>query len=123
MTTIHKKHHPKTDVLHKEFAQEWLSNGHNGTQAVLAIKNGSIKPMSAKTEATRLLHNPHVQALIEEALKEKGYNLGKVLSFHIRNLDQTEQLAVSQSAVGDMYQLMGLRDNNKTTRAVTFIVE
>jgi hypothetical protein len=59
-----------TNKRHKAFADEYLSNGMNGTQAYLSVYKGVKKEETARVNSSKLLTNTNIKAYIEEKQKE-----------------------------------------------------
>ena len=60
----------KLSDRHKAFADEYLANGLNGTQAYLSVYKSVKKEKTAEAAASRLLSNVKVKAYIAEKQKE-----------------------------------------------------
>lgn len=96
------------DIKHRAFAREYVAKGLNGTQAAMEVfKKDS--PEVAKVRASRLLTNDNVKLAIREELEASGLLFNDVVKVHKRNINQQKNLVVSQNAVTDYYDLLGLR--------------
>lgn len=56
----------KISEKHRLFVEEYLNNGLNGTQAYLTVYKSVKKEETARVNASRLLTNANVKALLEE---------------------------------------------------------
>ena|SRR3990167_9201601 len=101
------------EILHKEFAKEFVANGLNATQAYKKVKPKATIG-TARVEASRALTNPNVRSEITKLLEENELDLKSAITTHKRNMLQDKQLGVSQTAVQDVYKLYGLHNQDKT---------
>ena len=83
------------------FADEYLVNGLNATQAYKAVYKNVKKDETARAAGSRLLANVNVKAYVDEQLEkihdEKTADLKEVLEFHtsvLRGEEETEALMI-----------------------------
>lgn len=76
-----------SDIKKKEFVKEYIANGFNGTQAVMATQNTKNANV-ARVTASRLLANDNVQEQIDTILNKRGFTLQQ-------NLDNITRIANS----------------------------
>lgn len=98
----------------KKFAREYVKNNGNGTQAVLKVYD-TDNPNSANQIAMENLRKPTVQMAIERALVKAGMTDNSVALIHQRNMEQEDNLHVSQAAVKDYYNIKGYNNKNIDT--------
>ena len=116
-------------ILHKRklkeiaFAKEYVKQGMNGKKALLAVVKTKIKPTSATVEASRLLRKVNVQEMIMEELRKGDFEIQGVLKIHKMNMEQSQDLNVSQRAVSDYYKLLGLQGKTTNNMVMFDLVE
>lgn len=110
----------------KAFCREYVAT-RNGAEAVRRsydLKDKSTKSLTARVMSTELLRQPKIQNEIEFLMFKAGLSLNDVVQVHKRNLEQDEDLAVSQRAVSDFYKATGKFDHDeKTSTKIAFIIE
>ena len=104
-------------ILHKQFAKEYIANGLNGKRAYMKVKKA--KPQTSVVEASRLLMKPNVQNEIAKLLEENDLKVQDAIRIHKRNMLQDTQLSVSQTAVQDVYKLVGMYGSDSSKPSVT----
>lgn len=113
-------------ILEKTFPAAYVANGLNATQAYRAIKKGA-KYSTARVEGSALLAKPAVRSAIQEIMEGNGMSVEDVQRIHLRNMKQTKQLSVSQTAVQDAYKLHQLagfsRDTNNSPTQIAIIID
>lgn len=107
----------------KAFASEWVAT-RNGTRSALKVYD-TDSPVVAASIASENLAKPKIRAEIARLMSENGIEVSDVLSIHRRNMLQDEHLPTSQKAVGDFYDILGMRTTDKPTGTVqiAFIIE
>ncbi len=83
----------KLDVKHKRFADTWLANGNNGTQA--AIDAGYSKS-TAHVQASRLLNNDKVKAYIAEQQKARSMRTQIDADYLLEELAKMQQAPICE---------------------------
>ena len=100
-------------ILEAAFPREYVRNGLNATKAYKALKQ-STTILTARVEGSKMLAKPSVQRSISELLDGAGLDLDQVTAIHKRNMTQSKQLSVSQTAVQDAYKLHQVAGFNKS---------
>ena len=109
---------PKEKKFSKEYAKTL-----NGTQAVLASYDTKSTNV-ASAMAVENLAKPRIREEIARLLSDNDIELSEVLSIHKRNMVQGKHLPTSQKAVNDVYELLGLKDQQNTTKVnIAFVIE
>jgi len=96
----------------------------NPTEAI--VRNYNVKDrIVAKSMASENLAKPYIQEEINKKLEDSGLSIEHLTQIHRRNLDQSKQLGVSQSAVETGYKLHGLlRDKeDKGNTNIAIVIE
>lgn len=113
-------------IKEKGFAKEYAigETRLNGTQSALKVYN-TKSPKVADQIAMDNLAKPRVQTEIAKHLEESNLSMDKVSKIHSRNMNQSKQLGVSQSAVELAYRLHGhLRTNEeKAPIQIAFVMK
>ena len=106
----------------KKYAKKYIETGGNQTEAYKGI-NPTVTRKTAQVEGSKELLKPITQLEIRKLFEAEDLNLNNVLRIHKRNLNQSKQLGVSQSAVNDYYELTGVkrRDNEERTQIAIVI--
>lgn len=105
----------KQKIRAKKYAAKYISTGGNQTQAMKAV-SPHLTQYSAETEGHRMLQKPQVRKEIMELFEKQQLKTDDVVRTHKRNLLQNKQLGVSQSAVNDYYELIGLKRKQDDNR-------
>lgn len=105
---------PKVKKLVKTYIET-----ESPTKAGLAAYNTTNKE-TARSIAYETLRKPHVKEYMQKLL-DKHISDDELLTIHVRNIKQTENLAVSQKAVESFEVLKGLtvKDETEKTGHVT----
>jgi len=101
----------KEKVRIKKYAKKFIETGGNQTQSYKAI-NPKVTHKTATVEGCKYLDKPSVQTEIQKLLEDKGLTIDSIVKVHKRNMLQSKQLGVSQSAVDTGYKLYGHLTNN-----------
>ncbi len=113
-------------LSHKEksFAKEFVANRGNGTQAVLATYDTDDEK-SASVIAHQNLGKVKVRQEIEAIMSKNGIELDEIMSLHARNARQDKHLPTSQKAIGDFYDILGVKptQSNDGSVKIAFIIE
>lgn len=113
---------PKLTGKEKAFAKEYVKT-NNGTQSALKVYN-TDSPNTAGSIANENLLKPKIREEVARLLSKNGIEVDDIVSIHRRNLLQDTNLNVSQKAVNDAYELLGLKDQPDTTKVnIAFIIE
>jgi phage terminase small subunit len=104
----------------KLFAQEYVASRGNGTKSALKVYD-TKNYMVAESIGSENLSKPIVQNEIRRILEERGLPIELLIDIHKRNLTQSKQLAVSQSAVDTGYKLYGYLNNDNPEKSATKI--
>lgn len=114
---------PKLTPKQREFARKYVELG-TATDAYRAAYDAeNMAQPSVHTEAARTLKIPSVSTEIERLFAAHGMEMSDVLSIHARNMRQEEHLPTSQRAVGDYYELTGMKKSAATpTVNVAFVI-
>lgn len=105
------------------FAEEYVRNKRNGTKAALKAYNTKSPDVAAQI-AVENLRKPEVKQAIAELLESEGLEFKTVIQTHKRNIVQEKNLLVSQNAIVDYYELVGLKrkEEPKNGTNIAFIV-
>ena len=114
----------KPTFKQKQFAKVYVATKGNGVKSALQTYNPK-NYTTANAISTENLQKPLVQEEIRKVLEEKGLTIDHITTIHKRNLDQSKQLSVSQSAVETGYKLHGLlRDKeDKGNTNIAIVIE
>lgn len=115
--------HNLPTIKQRKFIEEYVKTG-NGAQSVL--KAGYNTLSNPSSQAVENLKKPYIKEAIQKLLAEKGLEISTVVKHHKRNIEQENNLNVSQTAIADYYKITGLLDNNKENQSLTniaFIIE
>ena len=107
----------------KEYIKQLILT-KNGTEAASRAYNVT------KRETAGAIHNdnlqkPYIIDEIKRVCDSVGLDITSVLRIHKRNLTQSRNLSVSQTAVRDYYDIQGItkQHDNKTSVAIGLIIE
>lgn len=108
----------------KAFAHAYVANKLNGTEAALKTYQTTDTNVAASI-ASENLTKPKIKREIELLLAQNSIELPLILGIHRRNMIQEEHLPTSQKAVGEFYEILGLKASDKPTNSVqvAFIIE
>ncbi len=114
----------KASLKQRLFAEEFVRNKGNATQATLAVydvKNAQV----AQSVGSENLSKPIVRREIEALLIRSGIRVEDIFRVHNRNMVQDINLPTSQKAVSDFYDILGMKNTDKPTTDVkiAFIIE
>lgn len=114
----------RLSVKQQIFAEEFVKSRGNGTKSALAAYE-TTDPVVASSIATENLNKPLVRLEILHLLKQNQIDLGEILGIHRRNMLQEQHLPTSQKAVGDFYEILGLKSQDKPSNEVkiAFVIE
>ena len=95
----------------------------NGTQSALNNYN-TTNENTAGVIASENIRKPIIRNELERRLRKNGLKLDDIILTHRRNLLQSKQLSVSQTAVQDGYKLYGIykQGEEKSQIQVAFII-
>lgn len=107
----------------KTFVKEYTKT-LNGTQSALKAYDTS-DPNVAGAIASENLTKPKIKEEINRLLAGNGISIEEILTFHKRNMVQDINYPTSQKAIGDFYELLGLKTTDKPTNEVkiAFVIE
>jgi hypothetical protein len=105
------------------FAEAYIKNKRNGTKAALEAYE-TKDPKVAGIIAVENLSKPSVKQAIAELLEARGLDFDTVIHTHKRNIIQEKNLLVSQNAIVDYYELVGLKkkEEAKNGSNIAFII-
>lgn len=111
-------------LLEEHFPAAYIAAGLNATKAYKTLKKPATY-MTARVEGSKLLANPRIQEKIRELLADQGLTAERVIAIHKRNLEQSRNLSVSQTAVQDAYKLYGAfpKGDDKPQVQIGLIIE
>lgn len=119
-----KKPRKRLSVKQRIFAEEFVKTKGNGTQSALKAYD-TTKPEVANAIAVENLQKPLIRLEIEHLLKQNDIDITEILGIHRRNMNQDKHLPTSQKAVGDFYEILGLKNTEKPSNEVkvAFVIE
>lgn len=82
----------KISERHRLFVEEYLNNGLNGTQAYLAVYKSVKNKKTAEVNASKLLSNTKVKALLEELQNKTIKKLEITREDILKRLDERSKL-------------------------------
>lgn len=107
----------------KAFAKKYAET-MNATESAMQVYKPKNR-LTAQVMGAENLTKPIIRQEIEALMNRNGVKIDDVLSIHKRNMLQSDNLPVSQKAVGDFYDILGVKtapqDNNSVK--VAFIIE
>lgn len=114
----------KLSFKERNFVNEYIKNGGNGTEAVLKAYNTDSPNVSAVI-ASENLRKPKIKAEIVNLLAENSVELNEIVNIHARNMRQNKHLPTSQKAVTDFYEILGMKNTEKPSNEVkvAFVIE
>lgn len=116
--------HSKLTNKQKAFTKAYVKNKQNGTQAIMEAYD--VKSVSvASAMGTENLAKPKIKEEIARLLENNEIFVSDILKVHKRNMLQDKHLPTSQKAVGDFYDILGLKNTDKATTDVkiAFVIE
>ncbi len=118
-----KAKHSKLTRKQIEFTKEYVAT-LNGTQSALKVYDTTSANVASVIGAENLA-KPRIKAEIERLLGQNDIQIAEILTVHKRNMLQEENLPTSQKAIGDFYDILGMRNTDKPTTDVkiAFIIE
>lgn len=107
----------------KKFARHYAET-LNATESALAtydVKDRNV----AQAVGSENLTKPIIRQEIARLLKDNHIELPEILSIHKRNMLQDDHLPTSQKAVGDFYEILGMKSTDKPSNEVkiAFIIK
>ncbi len=119
-----KTRNRKLTPKQKAFAHAYVDKKLNGTEAALHTYQTTDTNVAASI-ASENLTKPKIKREIELLLAQNSIELPLILGIHRRNMLQEEHLPTSQKAVGEFYEILGMKTGDKPTNsvAVQFIIE
>lgn len=114
----------KLSFKEQEFVKEFVKT-KNGTKSALKAYN-TVSTDVAGAIASENLTKPKIREEIRRLLSDNDVELEEIFSVHKRNLLQDKHLPTSQKAVGDFYEILGLKNQGEastSTKIAFFIVD
>lgn len=104
---------PTPTLKQMKFIKEYVKNGGNGAAAVRAAGYNAKRIVTQSTLAYDTLKKPYVRLEIEKLLNKNGVEVDGIVRIHKRNMEQEDNLSVSQTAVKDFYNILGISNQEK----------
>ncbi len=124
MSAAHATKGKKLTNKQKAFAQQYVANKMNGTQAALKVYDVANENVAASV-ASENLGKPKIKEEIALLLRQNDVELGEIIGIHKRNMLQDINYPTSQKAVDSFYEILGMKAGDKPTNnvQVAFIIE
>ena len=91
----------------KAFAEEYVSNGYNGTEAYLKVYPRVKDRSVANVNSSRKLSKASTQSVLTEVMEERGITKDFISDTLKRNIKQSENYSASNQAVDIYAKLTG----------------
>lgn len=95
----------------KVFAEEFVKT-RNATESAMRVYDTNDRKI-AQNIGSENLAKPIIRREIEALLLKNGVRIDDILGIHSRNMLQDVHLPTSQKAVGDFYEILGMKSQDK----------
>ena len=108
----------------KLFAEEFIATKGNATESAIRVYGTNDRKVAQNIGSTNL-SKPIIRQEIMALLQRNEIEIDDILSIHKRNMSQDDHLPTSQKAVGDFYEILGLKAQEKLTTdvKVAFVIQ